>query len=57
MAPLVVVDWPEQCRFLNQEEKDLLHSRLADDGSAFKMDKLDGFAIKRILTDWKIYLG
>ncbi|ROW10923.1 hypothetical protein VMCG_01018 [Cytospora schulzeri] len=57
VAPLVVVDWPEQCRFLNKEEKDLLHSRLADDGSHFRMDKLDGFAIKRILTDWKIYLG
>ncbi|KAI1373364.1 MFS general substrate transporter [Hypoxylon crocopeplum] len=54
-----IVDWPEQCRFLTPEEKKHLELRLADDGagSVARMDTLNKYAYRRILTDWKVWLG
>ncbi|KAH6624311.1 major facilitator superfamily domain-containing protein [Chaetomium sp. MPI-SDFR-AT-0129] len=57
VSPFIVVDWPDQCRHLNQDEKDLIRNRLRDDGGEFRMDKLDSFGVKRIILDWKIWLG
>ena len=57
LSPLIVVDWPHQCRFLSQEEKDLVQARLLDDSGDFRMDTLDSFGVKRIILDWKIWLG
>lgn len=54
-----IVDWPERCQFLTPEEKQQLELRLADDGagSLTRMDTLNSYAYRRILTDWKIWLG
>jgi len=54
-----LVDWPDQAKFLSAEEKTQLARKLAADsaGGAAKMDRLDGPAVRRILKDWKIYLG
>ncbi|XXH05266.1 hypothetical protein Hte_011691 [Hypoxylon texense] len=54
-----IVDWPERCQFLTPEEKRQLELRLADDGagSLTHMDTLNSYAYRRILTDWKIWLG
>ncbi|KAI1384363.1 MFS general substrate transporter [Hypoxylon trugodes] len=54
-----IVDWPEKCHFLSPEEKQLLQMRLADDGTGghVRMDTLNTYAYRLILTDWKIWLG
>ncbi|KAI1632547.1 major facilitator superfamily domain-containing protein [Biscogniauxia mediterranea] len=57
-SAFLIVDWPEQCRFLSGAEKALLRLRLAADGTeAARMDTLDRYAWARILGDWKIWLG
>jgi MFS transporter, ACS family, DAL5 transporter family protein len=53
----LIVDWPETAKFLNAEERELLACRLAMDNGCGKMDRLDKPAIKRVLSDVKIYLG
>ncbi|KAI6090994.1 MFS general substrate transporter [Hypoxylon rubiginosum] len=62
-SAFLIVDWPEKCHFLTPDEKRLLELRLADDGGAGlltptpRMDTLNAYAYRRILTDWKIWLG
>ncbi|KAL8731705.1 MAG: hypothetical protein Q9181_004216 [Wetmoreana brouardii] len=53
----LIVDWPEDARFLNDGERALLLRRLENDKGFAKMDKLDKRAIKRIIGDWKIWVG
>jgi sugar phosphate permease len=56
LAAFVIVDWPEQCRFLDTGEKALLRRILAEDGAdEARMDTLDKYAYRRIFTDWKIW--
>jgi MFS family permease len=56
-AMFLIVDWPEQCRYLNADEKELLRKRIAaDGGDACRMDTLNKFALRLILTDYKIWL-
>ncbi|KAI0142964.1 MFS general substrate transporter [Xylariaceae sp. FL1272] len=58
LSALLIVDWPDQCRFLNAEEKNLLKTILAQDGAEeCRMDTLNRDAYRRIFKDWKIYLG
>ncbi|KAI0165465.1 MFS general substrate transporter [Hypoxylon sp. FL1284] len=54
-----IVDWPDRCKFLTPEEKQQLEQRLANDGAGTlaRMDTLNSYAYRRILTDWKIWLG
>ncbi|EAW13621.1 putative transmembrane transporter [Aspergillus clavatus NRRL 1] len=59
-AKFLIADWPEQARFLNSEEKALLKERNArdlDGCDGARMDRLDGAAWRRIMSDWKIYVG
>ncbi|KKZ63810.1 hypothetical protein EMCG_01914 [[Emmonsia] crescens] len=57
-AKLLIADWPDQAKFLTQEDKALLHKRNAADVGGFaRMDRLDSKAWKRILLDWKIIVG
>lgn len=57
LAKLLVVDWPETASFLNERERTILLTRLKSENHRFPMDRLDQTAIRRILTDTKIYLG
>ncbi|KAK1749707.1 major facilitator superfamily domain-containing protein [Echria macrotheca] len=58
LASLVIVDWPEQTRYLNAEEKQLLRKRLdADVGDFCRMDTLNKFSLIRIIRDYKIWLS
>ncbi|KAG7284784.1 hypothetical protein NEMBOFW57_009396 [Staphylotrichum longicolle] len=58
IAVFVIADWPEQTRYLNAEEKELLRRRLAADiGDLCRMDTLNRFALKRIIRDYKIWLA
>lgn len=58
ISVFLIVDWPEQCRFLTPSEKALLQHRLAKDGAETAcMDTLNGFAYRLISRDWKIWLG
>jgi hypothetical protein len=57
LAKLVIVDWPETSKFLNEEERKLLIRRLEEDNGVAKMSRLDKNAIKRVFSDVKIYLG
>lgn len=52
-----IPDWPETAKFLNDDERSRLVSRLADDSGNAKMDHLDKLAWRRILADWKMYVG
>ncbi|CEI61621.1 unnamed protein product [Fusarium venenatum] len=52
-----IPDWPETASFLNEEERGRLVVRLVVDSGDAKMDHLNKAAWKRILSDWKIYLG
>lgn len=59
MSVFLIVDWPDQCKFFTPDEKKLLELRLADDGAraVARMDTLNAYAYRRILTDWKVWLG
>ncbi|KAJ5412652.1 uncharacterized protein N7487_007011 [Penicillium crustosum] len=57
LAKLLVVDWPESARFLNERERTILLTRLKSENHLFPMDRLNRTTILRILTDTKIYLG
>ncbi|KAJ3557628.1 hypothetical protein NPX13_g9888 [Xylaria arbuscula] len=52
-----ITDWPETAKFLNDDERSLLLARLAQDTGEAKMDEFTPRARKRILSDWKIYVG
>ncbi|OJD14600.1 hypothetical protein AJ78_05060 [Emergomyces pasteurianus Ep9510] len=57
-AKFILADWPEQAKFLNEEERRYVLSKGAKDvGGGARMDRLDGAAWKRIMSDWKIYVG
>jgi hypothetical protein len=56
-SKFLIVDWPETATFLNEEERELLLSRLKSDYGEARMDRLDGPTWKRILSDIKIWLG
>ena len=58
ISTFLIVDWPEQCRYLNDAEKELLKRRLAaDGGDRCRMDTLNNFSLKLIFSDYKIWLG
>ena len=51
-----VPSWPSTASFLTEEDRVLLRQRLDDGADVAKMDRMDAKAIKRCLTDWKIWL-
>lgn len=58
VAAFLIIDWPEQTRYLNAEEKELLRRRMTLDVSdECRMDTLNKFAYRLILLDWKIWLS
>lgn len=58
VAKFVIADWPEQAKFLSTQEKALHQERMSRDvGGGARMDRLDSAAWKRILSDWKVYVG
>ncbi|KAF2459333.1 major facilitator superfamily protein [Lineolata rhizophorae] len=54
----LIVDWPESCKFLTENEKTFLLNRTQEDraGGIAQMDKLNKFSAMLILKDWKIWL-
>ncbi|KYK58452.1 hypothetical protein DCS_05468 [Drechmeria coniospora] len=58
LAAFLIIDWPEQTKFLNAAEKELLRRRLAaDGGDACRMDTLNKASFKLVYTDYKIWLA
>ncbi|KAL7893514.1 major facilitator superfamily domain-containing protein [Trichoderma sp. SZMC 28014] len=58
ISAFLIIDWPEQTKYLNAEEKDLLRRRLAADvDDSCRMDVLNKASLKLILKDYKIWLG
>jgi hypothetical protein len=57
LAWMAIPDWPETARFLNEEERAMVVSRLAADVADAQMNRLDKSAAKRIFKDWKIYIN
>ena len=53
----LLADWPEDAKFLSTGERALLLQKLSRDEGISKMDRLDKQAVKRIIGDWKIWLG
>ena len=56
-SKLFIVDWPESTKFLTTDERQMLLHRLRIDTSEARMDRLDSKARRRVLGDWKIYVG
>ena len=56
-SKLLIVDWPETSKFLNENERRLLLERLQRDVAEARMDRLDTKAARRAFSDWKIYIG
>ncbi|PIG85200.1 transmembrane transporter [Aspergillus arachidicola] len=55
-AKFLIADWPERAKFLSSEVKELLKELNACDvGEGAGMDRLNGAAWRRIMSDWKIY--
>ena len=57
-----VVEWPDKVKWLTDDEKARLTRKLAADagdadGNGARMDRLNKSAVRRIVTDWKIWLG
>jgi hypothetical protein len=52
-----IVDWPETAKFLSDNEREAVKRRLLADTAICEMNRLDRRALRRILKDWKIYLG
>jgi MFS family permease len=59
IAYFMIVDWPDDAKFLTEEERALIRYRLAHDGhsGSARMDTLNKSAVKRIFGDWKIWCG
>jgi hypothetical protein len=57
VSKFLIVDWPENSTFLNDQERALLLHRLSEDRGEARMDRLDGPARRRIFSDIKLYLG
>ncbi|KAL7943615.1 MFS general substrate transporter [Trichoderma barbatum] len=58
IAAFLIIDWPEQTKYLNAEEKELLRRRLAVDvDDSCRMDILNKTSFKMIMSDYKIWLG
>lgn len=53
----LVPDWPEQAKFLTNDERTLQKAKMTQDDGEASMDRLTPAARKRIFLDWKIYLG
>ena len=53
----LLADWPEQAKFLTDEERALLLAKLSKSEGVAKMDRLNRDAVRRILQDWKIWTG
>jgi hypothetical protein len=52
-----ITDWPDEAKFLNNDERALLLARLSADTGDAVMNRFDKRAAKRIFSDPKIYLG
>lgn len=57
ISKFLIVDWPEESTFLNDQERALLLRRLSEDRGEARMDWLDSSARKRVFGDIKLYLG
>lgn len=57
LSLFIIPNWPETATFLNPTERSLLLTRLSTDVADAKMDRLDRPALKRIFSDWKIYIS
>ena len=53
----LVVDWPDEANYLNDDEKALQKAKMTQDDGEASMDRLTPATTKRIFLDWKIYLG
>lgn len=51
-----MVDWPETSTFLTPKDLLLLQHRKANDTGIARMDHMNKKALKRCLTDWKIWI-
>ncbi|PSK34150.1 hypothetical protein B9Z65_8476 [Elsinoe australis] len=54
---LLMVNWPEEMKFLNDAEREMIRNRIAAQAGTFKMDRFDGPARKRTFLDWKIWIN
>ena len=57
IAKLLIVDWPETAKFLNEREREMLTRQLQEDNLEVAMNKLTKSTVRRIFGDWKIYIG
>lgn len=51
-----MVSWPESSKWLTDNERAIIRARITEQAGDYKMDRLDGSAIKRCFLDWKVWL-
>jgi hypothetical protein len=51
----MICDFPEDCRFLSEEERAMLLARIKVDTADTHMDHLTWKVFFKIMKDWKIY--
>ncbi|KAG8630978.1 hypothetical protein KVT40_000118 [Elsinoe batatas] len=54
---VLMVDWPEEMKWLNDEEREMIKNRIHAQAGTFRMDRFDGPARKRTFLDWKILIN
>lgn len=57
VSKFFIADWPEQAKFLTEDERAIVLARLAEDAGEANMNTYDRKATRRVFTDPKIYLG
>ena len=56
-AYFLIPDWPQDAKFLNVKERELLRRRLLDDSKGVGMNKWSKITARRVFGDVKILLG
>ena len=57
VAYFLLLDWPANTKDLTAVEKEILKTKMKDDGEQARMDILTHSAMRSIARDWKIYVG
>ncbi|KIW19616.1 hypothetical protein PV08_00189 [Exophiala spinifera] len=57
VAYFLLLDWPANTKGLTAVEREILKTKMKDDGEHARMDMLTHSAMRSIARDWKIYVG
>lgn len=56
IAFFFIVPFPEDAKFLTEDEKELLLARLEQDGGSVRHDQITLSRVFKMVADWKIWI-